>query len=74
MKKLIIIILALLSLCGCTSKIGSPVQCDDSTVIYARKFTFEGHQYIEFYRHIPGYDNRTGFVHDPDCECMIDYD
>jgi hypothetical protein len=49
--------------------------CNDKTPeeVKAKKFEFEGHSYIEFYR----YDmhvNYTGFVHDPDCQCMIEYD
>lgn len=49
--------------------------CNDKTPeeVKAKKFEFEGHSYIEFYRSdiIRG---RTGFVHDPDCQCMIEYD
>lgn len=75
MRKFIILIFSLLLLCGCEPETQKGVYCDDGTMIYARKFTFEEHQYIEFYRHAPGYDNYTGFVHDPDCQtCMIDYD
>ena len=74
MKKLIIAIFTALLLCGCGPETQKAVYSDDGTKIYARKFTFEDHQYIEFYRHSPGYDNYTGFVHDPNCWCMIDYD
>jgi len=29
-----------------------------------REFTYEGHQYIHFYRH-----RNSGVVHNPECEC-----
>lgn len=75
MKKFILAIFAVLLLAACEPETQKGVYSDDGTKIYARKFTFEEHQYIEFYRHAPGYDNYTGFVHDPDCQtCMIDYD
>ena len=75
MKKLIAMIFTAILMFGCEPETQKGVYCDDGTTIYARKFTFEEHQYIEFYRHAPGYDNYTGFVHDPDCQaCMIDYD
>ena len=75
MKKLIIGVLGLALLCGCEPETQKTIQVNDGTKLYSRKFEFEGHQYIEFYR--PGgfsYDNYTGFVHDPNCPCMIDYD
>jgi len=74
MKKFAIVLFFLLLFSGCEPKTQKAVHSDDGTKIYARKFTFEGHQYIEFYRPSPGYDNYTGFVHDPNCWCMIDYD
>ena len=75
MKKFIILAFALALLGGCRPETQEQIKCEDNTTIYARKFTFEEHQYIEFYRHSPGtYDNYTGFVHDPNCWCMIDYD
>ena len=78
MKKLIIGILAAFLLCGCRSEnmkvSGEKTYCDDGAVIYARKFTFEEHQYIEFIRFRPSYDDYTGFVHDPNCWCMVDYE
>ena len=76
MKKLVIAIFTALLLCGCEPESQKAVYSDDGTKIYARKFTFEEHQYIEFFRPAPGasYDNYTGFVHDPNCWCMIDYD
>ena len=74
MKKLILAIFAALLLAGCGPETQKATHSDDGTTIYARKFEFEGHQYIEFYRHDIGYDNYTGFVHDPNCPCMIDYD
>lgn len=75
MKKFIILVFALVLFGGCEPETRKAVHSDDGTTIYARKFTFEEHQYIEFYRpHGPSYDNYTGFVHDPNCWCMIDYD
>ena len=67
MKK-IIAIFAVLLLCGCEPETQKAVYNDDAK-IYVRKFTFEEHQYIEFKRPGGGYDNYTGFVHDPDCPC-----
>ena len=61
MKKLII---AILLLSGCSH--------DASYNVH--KFTFEGHQYIEFYNFHTLYGGIGGVVHDPECECMIDYD
>ncbi len=50
--------------------------CDENgnldSEVKARRFEFEGHSYIEFYRHNLGYDNITGYVHDPDCWCLVD--
>lgn len=76
MKKLIAMIFTAILLLGCEPESQKAVYSDDGTTIYARKFTFEEHQYIEFYRPARGatYDNYTGFVHDPNCWCMIDYD
>lgn len=76
MKKFILAIFAALLVAGCEPETQKPTYSDDGTTIYARKFEFEGHQYIEFYRPNKGlsYDNYTGFVHDPNCWCMIDYD
>lgn len=74
MKKLIAMIFAAILLVGCEPETQKAVYSDDGTKIYARKFIFEEHQYIEFYRNSPGYDNYTGFVHDPNCWCMVDYD
>lgn len=66
MKKIILILLLLLCI-GCSSTDG--VQVED-TGIYAVKFEYEGHSYIQFNEG----RNGTGYVHDPDCWCMIDYD
>ena len=81
MKKIISILFVVLSLfvvSGC--KNNSENNSEDNTKfvimsdggkIYVRKFIFENHQYIEFkdYRYYG-----HGYVHDPDCWCMIDYD
>ena len=74
MKKFILVILATLLLCGCNQANQFVYRCEDDTNIYVRRFEFDGHRYIEFARVAPGYDNYTGFVHDPDCECMFDCD
>lgn len=76
MKKLIALIFTAVLLLGCEPGMQQKaVYGDDGTTIYARKFTFEEHQYIEFYRPCSGaYDNYTGFVHDPNCWCMVDLD
>ena len=74
MKKLIAMIFTAILLCGCEPESQKAVYSDDGTKIYVRKFTFEEHQYIEFYRPTEVYDNCTGFVHDPNCWCMVDYD
>lgn len=76
MKKLIIGILASFLLCGCHDMdvSGEKTYSDDGAAIYVRKFTFEEHQYIEFLRYRPGHDDYTGYVHDPNCWCMIDYE
>ena len=79
MKKVFILLLAALLAYSCNTEtkgethVETPqvIRCEDGVKIYARKFTFENHQYIEFkdqryYGH--------GFVHDPNCWCMIDYD
>ena len=75
MKKLVIAIFSLLLLSGCGHKAWEPVECEDGSTVYVRKFVYEEHQYIQFYQHKIGFDKHTGFVHDPDCQtCMIDYD
>ena len=74
MKKFIILIFALVLLGGCRPETQEQVKCDDNTTIRARKFVYDGHQYIEFYRYHIGNDNYTGFVHDPNCWCMVDYE
>lgn len=61
----IFLIIAALLLASCNDKTHEEVK--------AKKFEFEGHSYIEFYRS-DIFRDRTGFVHDPDCQCMIEYD
>lgn len=82
MKKLIVGVFTALLVIGCagpagpvnSSKAISAAKCDDGVTIYARKFIFEEHQYIEFTHYRGGYDNNTGVVHDPNCWCMVDLD
>lgn len=45
------------------------VKFTDGTTMFVRRFTYEGHNYIEFFRNMP-YDNYTGYLHDPDCPCL----
>lgn len=79
MKKFILILIAAICLCSCNAdtkddahvETSQVIRCEDGAKIYVRKFTFEKHQYIEFKDHrFYGH----GFVHDPDCWCMIEYD
>lgn len=69
MKKIILVILLLLCI-GCSST--SRVQVDD-TNICAVRFEYEGHSYIQFNAGRKG-NGVSGYVHDPNCWCMIDYD
>ena len=69
MKKIILSVFFALLLCGCKTDVQKPI--DNNQKYYGEKFTFEGHQYIVFSRRVAG---QCGIVHDPDCECMIDYD
>ena len=62
MKKIILIILLLLCM-GCSST------NNVSTDIHAVKFEYEGHSYIQF-----DAGGVSGYVHDPDCWCMVEYD
>ena len=76
MKKFILVILLALLLAGCGSKQHEnweTIVCEDGTEIYARKFVYDKHQYIEF-RDLGRNTTSAGFVHDPDCWCMIEYD
>ncbi len=70
MKKIILVILLLLCM-GCSSTNNS-VQVED-TNIYAVKFEYEGHSYIQFNAGRTA-NGVSGYVHDPNCWCMIDYD
>lgn len=69
-----VMIFTVILLLGCEPETQKAVYGDDGAKIYARKFMFEEHQYIEFYRPAAVYDNYTGFVHDPNCWCMVDLD
>ena len=85
MKKIIVFIVSLivvLMVVGCERK---PAVINDNydtaEYIFTRveKFEFEGHRYIWFINDaniVNGYGHGTsgGIVHDPNCECMIDYD
>ena len=69
MKKIILVILLLLCM-GCSST--NSVQVED-TNIYAKRFEYEGHSYIQFNAGKTA-NGISGYVHDPNCWCMIDYD
>lgn len=69
MKKLIIGIIALAALCSCEPKTQKRTPTHDGANLLVREFEYNGHTYIEFARHMIGYDNYTGFVHSPDCPC-----
>lgn len=70
MKKIILVILLLLCM-GCSST-NKSVQVEN-TNIYAIKFEYEGHSYIQFNAGRTA-NGVSGYVHDPNCWCMIDYD
>lgn len=70
MKKLIIVIIALIALCSCEPASQTRIRTEDGASLYVRKFEYDGHRYIEFARiGLEAYDNYTGYVHDPDCPC-----
>lgn len=69
MKKIVLVILLLLCI-GCSST--NSVRVED-TNIYAVKFEYEGHSYIQFNAGKTA-NGVSGYVHDPNCWCMIDYD
>ena len=81
MKKFIVLLFScLLLICSCTSTPAStPViyknEVTTSTFDRIIKFDFENHKYIWFRSLNGGYTGWDGgIVHDPDCDCMIDYD
>lgn len=71
MKKFIIGIIALLTLCSCSceSETWKKIHTTDGATLYVHRFEYDGHKYIEFTRFLEVYDNHTGYVHDPDCPC-----
>ena len=66
MKKIILILLLLLCM-GCSHTNSVKVE---NTNIHAVRFEYEGHSYIQFNKGA----YVSGYVHDPDCWCMIDCD
>ncbi len=72
MKKIIFVVLLLLLCMGCSSTDSVKIE---NTNIYALRFEYEGHSYIQFHSDRPA-DGMcvSGYVHDPDCWCMIEYD
>ena len=69
MKKIACLFLGILALCVCSCEPDTQVKYknEDGAVVRGRTFEVNGHTYIEFYRMGGGYDNYTGFEHDPDC-------
>lgn len=70
MKKIIFVVLLLLLCMGCSPT--NSVQVEN-TDIYAVRFEYEGHSYIQFNAGRTA-NGISGYVHDPDCWCMIDCD
>lgn len=66
MKKLILITIVACVLTGCEPNM-SKVENEDEEVVSTRRFNYDDHVYIEFYRQRDLYDNNTGYVHDPKC-------
>ena len=76
MKKIIVLLVLILCLCSC--KENKTVVYDDPTTALFNEivhFNYQGHRYIWF-KTYEGLQQgwSGGIVHDPDCECMIDYD
>lgn len=70
MKKLLIVFITLIAMYSCMSNTQTKIYTTDGIPIYALKFEYDGHRYIEFTRvGSDMYDNYTGYVHDPDCPC-----
>ena len=70
MKKLLIVFITLIAMYSCASDMQTKIHTTDGIPIYALKFEYDGHRYLEFTRIGPDmYDNYTGYVHDPDCPC-----
>ncbi len=70
MKKIIFpLVIAVCALVGCESETQKmvKVKSQDGTTIHTRSFEMDGHMYIEFFRVGIGYDNNTGYEHDPEC-------
>ncbi len=71
MKKIVLLLLAVLALCVCSCENRSAyLKAYDSEgyAVYGRRFELDGHTYIELWRSRSGtYDAYTGYEHDPDC-------
>lgn len=71
MKKLIFLAFAIFAVVSCNPAPSTQKKyvAADSAIIYGSKFTLDEHDYIEIYRVTIdlGYDNCTGYVHDPEC-------
>lgn len=71
MKKIVLLLLAVLALCVCSCENRSAnlkVYDSEGYVVYGRRFELDGHTYIELWRSRSGtYDAYTGYEHDPDC-------
>ena len=85
MKKIIILIISVLLLVGCSYNSPTPVRIHNDAptkelFTTIEKFEFEGHNYIWFRSLNGGHAGWDGgIIHDPDCPCYedgryIDYD
>jgi len=70
MRKIFILLVIMLGLSGCDGPTKSTRSVDDSMDVAALHFTSEGHKYILFSLNL----RWAGVVHDPECECMVDYE
>lgn len=61
MKKIIFIVLSVLSLISCSNK---QIKVESFPL---NDFLYKGHHYISWYRY-----GEAGIVHDPDCPCHSD--
>ncbi len=67
-KKLLLAIGILLSLSSCFQSRNEVKEVNQNTPKRVSKFSFEGHDYIEFSQFYEGgYDSESGYVHDPEC-------
>lgn len=66
MKKIIFIILFILSLVSCSEEQKKKVR--ESLITPNDEWFYKGHHYLEW----NGSQYRNGIIHDPDCPCYLD--